>query len=159
MLMFLLWVGLFFITMIIMINNSKAKKKSVEAALPNYKIIELKQGYIGYNDEGQFMHVVKDQYFNFEATHIDSYEVFVDNRVVHKGSRALVGGLAFGVIGAIAGASSGSGKINESGLRLYVDGKYIKLNFLLSPCKAGSLISTFADQNMHEVIAMMKKGL
>ena len=100
----------------------------------------------------------KDKPFEFYNKHVDGYEIFRNDTVVHKGSRALVGGLTFGLVGAVVGGASGKSKLSSMGIDLYAAGKHLKLDFIIAKCKKTSIHAQSAEKSLHKVIAILKKG-
>ena len=124
---------------------------------PGFVVADIKEGFLCYdNDEIKIVRGKKVKEFN--KRDINKCEIYVDEEVVSRGKRAVVGALLLGAAGAVVGAVSGKNKISKLGIRLYVNGEYLDINFLKAKCKKSSQLYKSADMHIHMFIAILEKA-
>lgn len=154
----MLYIILFIIGMIMIgIVSRLGTRKRLVNTYPGYLVEDIQNGFLVYDDDE--IKVIRGRTTKeFFKNDIDKYEIYVDEKTVSHGKRALAGALMFGAAGAVVGAVSGKQKISKLGMKLYVSGEYIDINFLQSPSKKKSVLYQLADSSIHRFIAMLEKA-
>lgn len=89
-----------------------------------------------------------EQVFYYKFSDLLNYEMFMDGQTLISGNTgsALIGGILFGTVGAIAGASSGQ-KATQNCTELYID---ISVNDVKNPRQRITFISTALSKDSNE---------
>ena len=138
------------------LQSDKKKTKFLNNLYPGRKILQSDNYFILLGDNIILAHKVatKKQKYHIEINKIKEIKIYEDGKEASAG-KALVGGITFGLIGAIIGSSMKTEYVNKMGIKLYTDKGCQDLMFLSQKTKRDSMLYQLSNQTLDAVYAKL----
>lgn len=153
---------LFFIVCIaigIYIAIMQSKQEKILKTMYSTEDVVLGNNYFLVDNRGVI--IVPKNSINKKENHIridkiNDIKVYEDGKEKSAG-KAIVGGLTFGVVGALVGSSMKTKEVKKMGIKIYTDKGYFDIGFLSGKCKADSLAYKAASSNLDKAYNIVCK--
>jgi hypothetical protein len=153
-----LFIGFIILGVIIAIVIQNGQTKVLNGFYPNSNIINANNYFVIDGDD--FVLVpkfrVKDKSRHTIIGTINNVKIYEDG-VEKSAGKAIVGGLTFGLVGALIGASMKTQYANNMGIKIYTDTGYYDINFLGTKTKKDSIVYKIASDNVDKLYSVILK--
>lgn len=142
---------------VIMLKMDKKKTNILEKLYPGYEIQTSMKDTICFGKEDIVFvpsMCTKEVETHLKVKNIDDIEVYEDGKSKSAG-KALVGGITFGLLGAVVGASMKTEYVTSLGLRVYANGKVFDLPELYSKTKRDSATYRLSIDHFNRIRAKL----
>lgn len=147
----------FIVAVVLGVKRDTKLTQNVEKIYPNYDIESGHNYYVCIGKENIIFvpkNSINNTNLHTKVQTIDEIEVYQDGKSKSAG-KALVGGITFGLLGAIVGASIKTEYVTNLGLRIYTGGKCFDLPELYSKTKRDSATYRLSIDHLNRIRAKL----
>ncbi len=142
---------------VVMLKMDKKKKNILEKLYPGYEIETSEKDTICFGKEDIIFvpnMCTKEAEMHLKIKNIDDIEVYEDGKSKSAG-KALVGGITFGLLGALVGASMKTEYVTSLGLRIYAGGRVFDMPEIYLKTKRNSSTYRLSIDHLNRIRAKL----